>query len=155
MTTALSFPGFSPLPAVSRSMKFAEGTVKRKFLSRTTRLRKPRKTNPCPSVRFGNWPRIDFPQMPMPSCAFHYADDLSIEEVAQVLGKGKIATKVMLHRARKKLSALSDQLKDHYETLLEILGFSSLDEKAKKVLQKVTGRGDRGEGERRTQRLCR
>jgi len=45
----------------------------------------------------------------------HYAEDLSIEEVAQVLGKGKIATKVMLHRARKKLSTFSDQLKDNYE----------------------------------------
>jgi len=45
----------------------------------------------------------------------HYAEDLSIEEVAQVLGKGKIATKVMLHRARKKLSMFSDQLKDNYE----------------------------------------
>ena len=45
----------------------------------------------------------------------HYAEDLSIEEVAKVLGKGKIATKVMLHRARKKLSTFSDQLKDNYE----------------------------------------
>ena len=45
----------------------------------------------------------------------HYAEDLSIEEVAQVLGKGKIATKVMLHRARRKLSTFSDQLKDNYE----------------------------------------
>lgn len=45
----------------------------------------------------------------------HYAEDLSIEDVAQVLGKGKIATKVMLHRARKKLSTFSDQLKDNYE----------------------------------------
>ena len=43
------------------------------------------------------------------------AEDLSIEEVAQVLGKGKIATKVMLHRARRKLSTFSDQLKDNYE----------------------------------------
>jgi len=45
----------------------------------------------------------------------HYAEDLSIEEVAGVLGKGKIATKVMLHRARRKLSTFSDQLKDNYE----------------------------------------
>jgi len=45
----------------------------------------------------------------------HYAEDLSIEEVAKVLGKGKIATKVMLHRARKKLSTFSDQLKENYE----------------------------------------
>lgn len=45
----------------------------------------------------------------------HYAEDLSIEEVARVLGKGKIATKVMLHRARRKLSTFSDQLKDNYE----------------------------------------
>lgn len=45
----------------------------------------------------------------------HYAEDLYIEEVAKVLGKGKIATKVMLHRARKKLSTFSDQLKDNYE----------------------------------------
>ena len=45
----------------------------------------------------------------------HYAEDLSIEEVAQILGKGKIATKVMLHRARRKLSTFSDQLKDNYE----------------------------------------
>ena len=45
----------------------------------------------------------------------HYAEDLSIEEVARVLGKGEIATKVMLHRARRKLSTFSDQLKDNYE----------------------------------------
>ena len=45
----------------------------------------------------------------------HYAEDLSIEEVAGVLGKGKIATKVMLHRARRKLSTFADQLKDNYE----------------------------------------
>ncbi|MBT3637081.1 MAG: RNA polymerase sigma factor [Opitutae bacterium] len=47
----------------------------------------------------------------------HYAEDLSIEEVAKVLGKGKIATKVMLHRARRKLSTFSEQLKDNYENL--------------------------------------
>jgi RNA polymerase sigma-70 factor, ECF subfamily len=45
----------------------------------------------------------------------HYAEDLSIEEVAKVLGKGKTATKVMLHRARRKLSKFSDHLKDNYE----------------------------------------
>jgi RNA polymerase sigma-70 factor, ECF subfamily len=45
----------------------------------------------------------------------HYAEDLSVEDVAQVLGKGKIATKVMLHRARKKLATCSEQLKENYE----------------------------------------
>ena len=45
----------------------------------------------------------------------HYAEDLSIEEVSKVLGKGKIATKVMLHRARRKLSTFSNQLKDNHE----------------------------------------
>ena len=45
----------------------------------------------------------------------HYAEDLSIEEVAKVLGKGKIATKVMLHRARRKLSTFAEQLKENYE----------------------------------------
>ena len=45
----------------------------------------------------------------------HYAEDLSLEEVAQILGKGKIATKVMLHRARRKLSTFSEQLKENYE----------------------------------------
>ena len=45
----------------------------------------------------------------------HYAEDLSIEEVSKVVGKGKTATKVMLHRARRKLSKYSDQLKDNYE----------------------------------------
>ena len=42
----------------------------------------------------------------------HYAEDLSIEEVGRVLGKGKIATKVMLHRARRKLAKFSNQLKE-------------------------------------------
>lgn len=45
----------------------------------------------------------------------HYAEDLSIEDVARVLGKGKIATKVMLHRARRKLATYSEQLKDNNE----------------------------------------
>ena len=45
----------------------------------------------------------------------HYAEDLPIEEVARVLRKGKIATKVMLHRARRKLAQFSDQLKKDYE----------------------------------------
>ena len=42
----------------------------------------------------------------------HYAEDLSIEAVAKVLNKGKTATKVMLHRARRKLATFSEQLKD-------------------------------------------
>lgn len=41
----------------------------------------------------------------------HYAEDLSLEEVASSLGKGKIATKVMLHRARAKLLGFAAQLK--------------------------------------------
>jgi RNA polymerase sigma-70 factor (ECF subfamily) len=41
----------------------------------------------------------------------HYAEDLTIEEVAHSLGKGKIATKVMLHRARTKLAGYAAQLK--------------------------------------------
>ena len=43
--------------------------------------------------------------------------DLSIEEVSKVVGKGKTATKVMLHRARRKLAKYSEQLKENYEKL--------------------------------------
>ena len=42
----------------------------------------------------------------------HYAEDLPIEEVARVLDKNKIAVKVMLHRARRRLSEFSAQLKE-------------------------------------------
>ena len=92
--------------------KFAERTVKE--VSSGLPARKSRKTNPSPSVR---WQLAKDRLSPDAYAVLrlHYADDLSIKEVAQVLGKGKIATKVMLHRARKKLTALSDQLKDHYE----------------------------------------
>ena len=46
----------------------------------------------------------------------HYAEDLPIEEVARVLDKNKIAVKVMLHRARRRLSEFSAQLKETQTT---------------------------------------
>lgn len=39
-----------------------------------------------------------------------YVDELDIDEIAEITGKGKIATRVTLHRALKKLKALMESL---------------------------------------------
>ena len=124
-------PGFSPLPAVSRSMKFAEGTVKRKFLSRTTRLRKPRKTNPVLRSALAIGQGSTFRRRlcrPVSSLCRRPSTEG---------GPSPAENRYQSHASPgSKLSALSDQLKDHMKTLLEILIFL-LDEKAKKVLQRL------------------